>query len=469
MPGICASGEVLLQPVKNAVFQIPLFDTVLIYAPLHHCAALVNQQAARELKAALVQGTPPTLEALSSLVELFGEAPQYVPAPRRGPFVPGMLGILPTRDCNFACQYCGYLDGTQHGKLPVETARQAVSAYVALLQQHRQGEGRVHFFGGEPLVAPDVVEAVVDTAREMAAQAGIRVAFEVTTNGAFSVDRAHWVRQHIDTTVLSFDGPPDIQNLHRPFAGGQPSFEAVYRTAQILSEGPGELALRACVTADTVARMPEIAAWFCAEFDPAVVSFEPVQPSPWSQTAQLAPPDPVDFARYYLQAAKVLAAHGVSVVYASAETSTVQGSFCPVGNDGMIVGPDGSLAACYLQPREWQAQGLDLTFGRVDSGEVVIDPAALAPIRDLHVNNKAFCATCFDRWHCAGGCHVNHRVEGWQPGAFDRLCVQARLIALANILHDLGQEPLVTRLLDDPEALARAIGQPSDLLVDWSA
>ena len=52
------------------------------------------------------------------------------------------------------------------------------------------------------------------------------------------------------------------------------------------------------------------------------------------------------------------------------------------------------------------------------------------------------------------------------PGQFDRLCIQTRIITLYNILHDLGQDDLALRLLDDRAALEQAVWQVSDLLGD---
>ena len=226
------------------------------------------------------------------------------------------------------------------------------------------------------------------------------------------------------------------------------------------------MCLRACVTQATVARMPEIAAWFCEEFDPAIVSFEPLQLSPWSQTDQLQPPDPWEFARYFAEAARVLAAYGVPIMYAAADTTARQVTFCPVGDDAVIVAPDGFANACYLVPREWEAKGLDLRLGRVTAGSVDLDPGAVDRVRGHNVLNKPLCEACFCKWHCAGGCHVNHSVVGVAPGEFDRLCIQTRIIALTAILHDLGQADLALRLLSDRAALERAIWQTSDLLAD---
>jgi uncharacterized protein len=139
-------------------------------------------------------------------------------------------------------------------------------------------------------------------------------------------------------------------------------------------------------------------------------------------------------------------------------------TFCPVGDDAVIVAPDGSAHACYLLPREWQAKGLDLRLGQVTAGRVGLEQTAVDRVRQRNVLNKPVCEKCFCKWHCAGGCHVNHRMDA-APGKFDRLCVQTRIVTLYNILRDLEQGDLALGLLNDRAALEQAVWQASDLLV----
>jgi uncharacterized protein len=269
----------------------------------------------------------------------------------------------------------------------------------------------------------------------------------------------------LNTIVMSLDGPADIQDRYRPYRSGQGSFETVERSARILSEGSADLFLRACVTSQTVDRMPEIATWFCEGFRPTGVCFEPLQPSARSSAAQLEPPDPWDFAYNFTQAAWILESHGVEPVYAAADVHTRRVSFCPVGQDVVIVSPDGTISACYLLQRDWEAKGLNLRLGYIEDGRVQLRADAVASVRRLNVHNKPFCARCFCKWHCAGGCHVNHTPTG-PPGAYDRLCIQTRIISLCNVLKAMGQDNLVREWLEDREAVERSVYQVSDLLLD---
>jgi uncharacterized protein len=161
-----------------------------------------------------------------------------------------------------------------------------------------------------------------------------------------------------------------------------------------------------------------------------------------------------------------LEAYGVEPVYAAADISASRATFCPVGQDTAIVSPDGIISACYLLRPDWEAKGLNLCLGRIrGDGAVELDAETVASARNLNVWNKPFCARCFCKWHCAGGCHVNHTLSD-STGEYDRLCLQTRMITLRNILKAIRREDLTRDLLVDAEALEKAIQQASDLLID---
>jgi len=450
-----------------SLFVIPIFDQWLIYAPLLSLAALVNRAAVLRLRDGLLAGKAVSDGRLKEIVAVLQSQSPSPPQPRQGDLAPAFLGLLPTRGCNFACRYCSFLapDRT-YGAMDLKVARDAVEWYIDLVSKSGLRDAEIHYFGGEPFCAEEVLDLTVPLARIRAQEAGCTVRFEVATNGAFGEERCRWAADNLDTIVLSLDGPADVQNLHRPYRDGRDSFGVVARSAELLSEGAAHLYFRSCVTDRTVDRMAEIAAWFCQDYRPRGVCFEPVQPPARGEASPFAPPDPWQFAANYVQAARVLEAHGVEPVYAAADIRARRVSFCPVGRDVVIVSPDGRLSACYLLRQDWEARGLDLDVGSIrEDGSVVLDEGQIAFVRSLNVWNKPFCARCFCKWHCAGGCHVNHVLPD-VAGHYDRLCVQTRIITLRNVLQGMGRPDLVHRLLEDRAALERAVLQGSDALAD---
>ncbi|MBN1657742.1 MAG: radical SAM protein [Anaerolineae bacterium] len=454
-------------PLDN-IFVLPVLDQYLLYAPLQGLAVLLNAAAVRFVSNCLLTGSGEAPGRVGEVVAELSSGRGSPPQPRQGPLRPAYLGLLPTRGCNLACRYCGFVPRERRTQvMDLELARDAIDWYLDLVRERGERTAEIHFFGGEPFHAPQVVEFCVQYARTRALDVGIGVRFEVATNGVFDQSRARWLAETFDDVIVSLDGPAEIQNHYRPGRGGQETYESVVRTAEIVSDGPAALALRVCVTADTVARMPEIAAWLCEAFRPAAVCFEPVRPVPG--THSLAPPDPWCFARRFVQAAAILEASEVKPVYATADIGTRRVSFCPVGSDVVIVSPGGTLSTCYLLRDEWEARGLDLEIGYMKGGTAHVDGDRLATTRALNVWNKPACRTCFCQWHCAGGCHVYNELPR-RPGDYGRLCVQTRAIALRNILTTMEECECAAALFDSQSALMAAVSQHSDAISDarWS-
>jgi uncharacterized protein len=451
----------------DSVYAVPVLGKVLIYAPLHNLAALVNPGATRLLRDSLYRDETHISGELASIARTIRNDGTSPPQRRKGEVVPSLLGLLPTRACNLACKYCGFTASAEPElTMNVKLAEDAVNWYMSVLQKVGADRALLHYFGGEPFCAGDVLEKSVCLARRRAEEIGCALRIEVTTNGFFSAEWCDWAAKQLDTVVLSLDGPYDIQDLHRPSRSGLGSHETVERNAKALSASPVELFLRSCVTGETVGRVPEIATWFCDEFRPTGVSFEPLQPSVQSMSANMEPPDPWCFAQAFVEAAHVLESQGVQPVYAGANVHSIDLSFCPVARDAVIVSGDGSVQACYLLPREWKKKGLEMRMGFIEGTDVVFDPEAVASVRDLNVHNKTLCQRCFSKWHCAGGCHVNHDTSH-PPGAYDRLCIQTRIISLRNVLRTMGQDALVSEWLADREAMEESVLRASDLLADW--
>jgi len=456
----------LSPPIPEEIFAVPVADRWLLYAPLHRVAAVVNRAALAHLVSA---AAPLSGNECAGWWRLLAEYPADLPARRTGPPDPQFLGLITTRACNLSCRYCGF--GAQQHPSPAMPLATAVAA-VDWMANHATRVGRptldIHFFGGEPMMAPEVVEVAVHRARALAAERRLTARFEIATNGVCGPRLADFLGTYMDRVVLSLDGPRDIHDRHRPRDPHRGSFAAVSRTAQRLREAECALCLRACVTADTAPRLAQIARWLCDRYRPAAIDFEPLQPTAPAGDADLAPPDPYVFATSFLEAQRVAADHGVRCVYSAALLAEPRLSFCPVGNDTLIVAPDGSIRGCYLREREWQARGLDLRLGWVGAdGTLTLEPSAIERLRGSAVAQPR-CARCFCRWSCAGGCHVNRAAPEAAVGG-DSFCIQTRLISAAQLLDQLGQTGIAKQLLGD-RAAARALAvRPADRLRDWSA
>lgn len=449
--------------MQPEVFCVPIFDKILLYAPLTGVVALINTRAAVALAHA---GNDP--EALPvNLIELSQAiyAPTQDPSPKvDAPLDPIYLGIIPTRGCNIGCRYCDFAASKNASPaMSAALGRQAVDAYLKLITQAGHTEGQIHFFGGEPFYAPALVRSVVEYATARTAASGMKLRFEATTNGVYGSKLCQWIGDHFDTVILSLDGLPGDHDRHRPALNGRGTFETVARSARIFSQSRAELIVRACVTAESVASMPDFAHWIGVELKPSTVCFETLSLSPLAIEAGFTPPDPHDFARCFDRSDQILRGYGIQTVTSSADLSETRTSFCPVSKDALIVSPDGAVDACYLLEEDWQERGLDMRLGWLKGSDFEIEAQALRRVRGMNAHNRPLCADCLCRFHCAGGCYVHHDTHR-PAGQFDDWCVQTRLITVTQLLRRMGQDALAEAWLADLSAWQTAVWRSSDRL-----
>jgi len=433
------------------VFTVPVSDKYILHSPLHNITALMNRSAVKSLKDGTLKN-----KDLYELYRSLTEKPS-IPAPHRGPVNPDFAGLIPTRSCNFNCIYCGFGSCEDTSVMDFSMALSSVEWMVEHVIKQGKTEVEIHFFGGEPFFAPDIIRAAVYRTKLLCAEYNVKPVFKVSTNGFFDEKICSFIGDYFDTVVLSLDGPEEIQNRYRPLKNGGKTSHTVERNAFLLGRSPAKLCIRVCVTEETAEKMEDIAHWLCRSFNPSSIDFEVLRPS--GETSGLLPPSPWTFAVNYIKASTAARTYGVTPLYGPASTGTIQHSFCPVGKDSIIISPEGTVSACYLQEEDWKKKGLDLTFGNIDaSGQMYIDEHKLEKIRTL-TDEKELCRKCIARFHCAGGCHVNHFTE-----AYDDFCIQTRIITVCNLLYELGYVSLMKDFINNRKELETMVFQNSDLI-----
>ena len=135
-----------------------------------------------------------------------------------------------TQNCNLRCEYCIYSGGYNNRShadktMSFETAKKAIDYLI----QHSRDSARIgySFYGGEPLLAFELIKRCVLYAEEQAE--GRTVDFNFTTNGTLlTKDKIDFLHTHNFNILISLDGPKIIHDKHRKFAGSEEgSFETI--------------------------------------------------------------------------------------------------------------------------------------------------------------------------------------------------------------------------------------------------
>jgi len=449
---------------------VPIGRRFLIHSQQAQVSALVNRTAVDCLSQAMrgqTDGAHGVPEQIFAQLAEDLSAPLSEPKSGNGHDGISKLVFVPTRACNLLCRYCDFdSNAPSAATLTSEVACRALDFAVEKQLQNGQKLLVIHFFGGEPLLAREFVDELVHYARAVCASSGIKPLFEVTTNGVIDDRYLSFVGDYFDRVVVSFDGSRLFQDHYRPLANGGGSFDAVDHAIRSLSRYPTDLSLRLCATSETVVDLQEIVRRVCSDYDIDHLDIEPLCSNPSSDAAGLKTPDPCDFAREFLAAAKIASSSGVQLHYGPAAIGEAIVSCCPVGTDALVVMPDNSISACYLPPDRWQGVGLDFSLGYVSTESGVhLLPGAQIRVRKT-VLSKPRCERCFCRWSCAGGCHVTQTPPGGSL-SYTSACIQTRIITAGMLLWSLEGPESMAEWLHDHEAMQALALHCDDRLSSW--
>ncbi|MBN2103540.1 radical SAM protein, partial [bacterium] len=455
----------LSHPIDH-LFVLPVLDRYLLYHPLNGQYALLNQSGVSLIRDAM-QGTSAAEvpEEFSELIEILSLSGVIHPE-KTGAVNPEFLGIILSRACNMACAYCDF-GAHQNNKDKLEAGQ--MTAAIDWFAGHQKQNGRkllpIQFFGGEPFVERELMDIAVHHARFIASRNGLVPRFEALTNGYYGATRRRFIADYFDRVIISLDGFRNDHDRTRPAAAAKSSYDTVVETAKYLSGHDLQLSIRCCVTSESVQRMEDMADWFCREFNPDKVNFETLTENSLTQKAGLRPPDPYLFAEHCLKSWRVLRNHGVDPAYAPVALNRPQTTSCPAGRDVLIVHPDGMVASCYVQKKDWIERGMDLSVGNIKCGQLQLDEKKLLSFRD-RLHEKVRCEHCFCRYGCAGGCHVNNTYPGCASNYTD-FCIHTRILTLCRLLEEMGESTLADQLLGDKASLERLVKQLSDHILDF--
>lgn len=138
-----------------------------------------------------------------------------------------VLDIAPTLNCNFGCDYCfqGSNKPTTKMSEPVQDAiLNLVEHYAPTLKKLRVG-----WYGGEPLLAPVIIESLSDRLIETCRRHTIRYSAMIVTNGyklnATVAKSLH--SRRVGFAQVTLDGAAEYHDCRRTMLGGRGTFDRI--------------------------------------------------------------------------------------------------------------------------------------------------------------------------------------------------------------------------------------------------
>ena len=137
------------------------------------------------------------------------------------------LTICPTMGCNFDCPYC--FEDHFAGKMSAEVQDDVIALTERMLAAAGTKNLRVTWFGGEPLLAADVIESLSERLMALVEERGGEYSASIITNGYLltqeTVDMLG--RCKVANAQITIDGLGATHDATRRLANGGPTFERI--------------------------------------------------------------------------------------------------------------------------------------------------------------------------------------------------------------------------------------------------
>lgn len=161
------------------------------------------------------------------------------------------LIILPTEKCCFRCEYC--YEDFSIGKMPNDIQQGIIN--LIRKRQKTLDTLSVSWFGGEPLMAKDIIYSMSESIQSLATENNIKYSCSMTTNAylldIFCYERL--VNLGVNFFQITLDGPKDIHDNVRKLVDGGGTFDKIMNNLYAIknSSAKAEILLRIHYKPDT--------------------------------------------------------------------------------------------------------------------------------------------------------------------------------------------------------------------------
>ncbi len=192
------------------------------------------------------------------------------------------LTILPTEKCNFRCAYC-YEDFSL-GRMSKELIESIKKLITEKASNGKVRRLKISWFGGEPLVAKDIVFEISSHALHESRRNNIMFASDITTNGYYLTkdNLDSLLKYQIRGYQITLDGPPVTHNKSRVLFNGRGTFERIWANLLSMQQRSDEFSvlLRMNINdlnyEETEAWLPELSQTFLRTDGRFFLHFHPV-------------------------------------------------------------------------------------------------------------------------------------------------------------------------------------------------
>ncbi|HEX7057297.1 MAG TPA: radical SAM protein [Bacilli bacterium] len=326
------------------------------------------------------------------------------------------LVVMPTESCNFRCTYC--YEHFARGKM----SKQVVTNLADYVDKHARKFANLSlsWFGGEPLLAPDVIEELSERFLQAAETYGFNYYSDMATNGYFLTPELFrkLLKWRVTRYMITIDGTREIHDKRRKLSTGGGSYERIMENLLQIKElaGDFEIHLRMNFDHDNLALIPDALQQLGALFggDKRFQLFaRPV--GKWGGPND----DELPVCDHHVAGQKIWDFQEFGQTQGIRMSSFIEEAMLPTGSvcyaakpHSLVVGSDGTLYKCTI--------ALEEDFNRVGklkaNGEADLDMDKITAWVTSGEEKDSVCQSCFYRPACQGNfCPLYRMRTGKRP------------------------------------------------------
>lgn len=342
------------------------------------------------------------------------------------------LNIVLSNFCNLACVYCHSDAGFSKDILSIDLVKIAIDKLVEDCISLGSKIVRLQFAGGgEPTIHFQLIKEIVDYLRKKCKECGLLSNVVMPTNGVYPTEIAEEITTIFNGVSLSFDGPKEITDLHRPMKGGTSSFDMVMNTAKIFQRKSFPFAIRSTISNKTIEMAYNFFDFFTTNFPGVQIGLEPLNPI--GRGAKLhntiKSPSKKAFSNFLLEAYQKSLSSGFQFLNSAVgKFNLLRAYYCmSIGQPAMTILPNGDVAACTRagSPNYYH-------FGTISEKKgISLEKKSIERLKNSNVTNYKNCEKCFCKYNCGGGC-LDLRLTG------NLRCTTVRDVGNILLRHKVG-------------------------------
>lgn len=185
----------------------------------------------------------------------------------------GGLCLMTTEKCNLRCTYCyeKFIKGRMSNDL--------IDAVCIYLETNvpRFSAYQLAWFGGEPLLHPDIIKRVNSVFRTVLKKTEIQGTISITTNGTLFTPKILdlFVKDSVDVVQITIDGPKEVHDSQRKTIRGFSTYQSILDNIEVvLNETNTTVLIRVNVASDDESLCIRVREWLATEIIPRFLKYK---------------------------------------------------------------------------------------------------------------------------------------------------------------------------------------------------